>query len=64
MYIQELDRPLMANAPKKRSSLEWKINLPFMWIDAAAANDTVEKENLLRGAVARNDAWMHNSNKD
>lgn len=40
---------------KERSQLEWEVNLPFMWIDAAA-RDAFSKENLVRDAVARHDA--------
>ena len=56
MSIKALERPKEARNFKERSNLEWKVNLPFMWIDAVAANDVLTKENLLREAVARNDS--------
>ena len=39
---------------RSRSYLELKLNLPFMWIDAAARDEFV-KENLVRAIVQRND---------
>lgn len=33
---------------------QWKQRLPFVWIDAAAA-DALEKENMLQAALHRND---------
>ncbi len=58
MSIKALYRPVEERIFKERSILEWKVNLPFMWIDAVAANDALSKENLLREAVARNDARL------
>lgn len=58
MSIKALERPTENRLHKERSNLEWKVNLPFMWIDAVAANDVLSKENLLREAVARNDARL------
>lgn len=64
MHIKELDRSLKSPSAKERSNLEWKVTLPFMWIDAAASNDVLLKENLLRDAVARNDARAKSLNTD
>lgn len=40
-----------------RSYLEWKVNLPFIWINGAARDDFM-KENLVHAVVRRNDAKM------
>jgi len=32
--------------PKQRSVLEWKIKLPSIWVEAAAANGVAEKRLL------------------
>jgi len=54
LNIQRFDCPPPRSISKERSILEWKVNLPFMWIDAVAT-DLYEKENLLRDAVMRQD---------
>ena len=38
----------------QRSAIELEVNLPFVWIDAAARDD-VSKENLVHSAILRND---------
>ena len=38
----------------QRTTIELEVNLPFVWIDAAARDD-VSKENLVNAAVLRND---------
>ena len=55
LSIRQLEPDRQLKPLKERSYLEWKVNLPFMWIDAVAANDALEKENLLREAIGRND---------
>ena len=44
---------------RERSYLEWKVNLPFMWINAAA-NDELTKENLVRDMIFRTDQKIRN----
>ena len=45
---------------RERSPLEWQVNLPFIWIDAAARDDP-QKEHLVHAAILRNENQYLNS---